>query len=149
MSASTTTKDSIGRNNYENLMRMIGEFFGYAKWLAYSDAEIFVPGLNWNQSSLEGSFSRARGMNIDQRNIYGGGILQQNVSTSLAADNKKAKYSSYPATMIRYEINSSNCTEKRIGKNNVHFRALINKIIQQVHLSNHHSNETHFPTNRI
>lgn len=88
-------------------------------------------------------------MNIDQRNIYGGGILQQNVSISLAADNKKAKYSSYPATMIRYEINSSNCTEKRIGKNNVHFRALINKIIQQVHLSNHHSNETHFPTNRI
>ena len=49
---------------------MIGGFCGYAKCiLAYLDAEIFVLGLDFNPSSLEGLFSRVRWMDMDRTDL--------------------------------------------------------------------------------
>lgn len=70
ISASTTAKYFISDKTYDNLLRMIGGFCGYVKCiLAYSDAEIFVPGLHSNQSSVEGLFSRIRGVDRDMTDL--------------------------------------------------------------------------------
>ena len=57
-----------------------------------------MPALHCNQSSIENFFSRMRNIDKDRTDLYGGGILQQNVMNDLHASNKKWKLgnSSYP-----------------------------------------------------
>lgn len=55
---------------------MIGGFCGYAKYiLAYLDAEVFVLGIHSKYSSLEGLFSRIRGIDRGITNVYTGDIM--------------------------------------------------------------------------
>ena len=64
------------------MARCIHGFIGYTKEVFRVDTDItFVPGLHSNQSSIESLFSNIRNDGHDRTDIYGTGILIQNIRT--------------------------------------------------------------------
>ena len=72
--------------------------------LNQSEKGEYVPALHCNQSSIEGLFSHIRMMGRDRTDLYGVGILQQNISNSLKLLNIFTTSKTYP---IHNETNGS------------------------------------------
>ena len=69
----------IADQTYENILLCVGGFFAYSEALLMLPESYnikFIPGLHYNQSSIENFFSRMRNLDKDRTDLYGGGVLQ-------------------------------------------------------------------------
>ena len=88
------------------MARCIHGFIGYTKEVFRVDTDItFVPGLHSNQSSIESLFSNIRNDGHDRTDIYGTGILIQNIRTFSLKNLKPLRSKVYPVSLISEERN--------------------------------------------
>ena len=147
-----TDKLFVSDQTYENLLLCVGGFFAYSEallMLTESHSIKFIPGLHCNQSSIENFFSRMRNIDKDRTDLYGGGVLQQNVMNDIYGSNKKRKIgnSSYPEWMINEE-NLPTRKEMRIGEtvidNCTRMNLLVDALLDSLSEQKHKHNNTSF-----
>ena len=79
------------------MISLVYGFLGHAKMiLSQSEEGEYIPALHCNQISIEGLFSHIRMMGRDRTDLYGAGILQQNISNCLKSSNVYIQSKTYP-----------------------------------------------------
>ena len=79
------------------MVSLVYEFIGYARHLLNDSGDKeYVPALYCNQSSIEGLFSHVRANGNDRMDLYGIGIMQQNISGQMKCTRAKIKSKTYP-----------------------------------------------------
>ena len=64
------------------MLSLVHGFIGYSRQILDCCETIqYIPALHCNQSSIEGLFSNIRANGKDRTDLYGVGIMQQNISS--------------------------------------------------------------------
>ena len=97
----TDTRDAeryfIAKKTYHNMLSLVHGFIGYARQiLNKSETVEYIPALHCNQSSIEGLFSHIRANDKDRTDIYGIGIMQQNIRSQMKHNEKCMESKAYP-----------------------------------------------------
>ena len=93
-------KSFIARKIFQNLVSLVFGFIGYARcMLLDKDCNEFFPSLHCNQSSIENLFSNIRMMGKDRTDIYGNGIMQQNVKQNIKMGKVSISSTSYDGSL--------------------------------------------------
>ena len=102
----------ISSKTHNNLNVLCKGFCEYSRSLLRKtpDAE-FVPALHSNQSSIENHFSCIRQNNKDRTDVYGTGVMHQNIKTSIMGTQIENYNTSYPLSMINSEEKASKFAE--------------------------------------
>lgn len=79
------------------MVSLVYGFIGYARHLLNDSGDKeYVPALHCNQSSIDGLFSHVRANDKDKTDLYGLGIMQQNISGFMKCTRVKIKSNMYP-----------------------------------------------------
>ena len=89
-------------------------FIGYAKCiLTDKSIDEYVPALHCNQSSIENLFSNIRMMGKDRTDLYGNGIMQQNIKENIKMQKEYTASKAYGGNMRMESTNANEDTDNK------------------------------------